>query len=814
MQHRRRPFQLTNKIAHVALLAAAAGSSLLASSEDAHAQAAAFPFPSGNTTALRTGALTTHELRAQYEFWKEEFLEDCNDGSARVAYPENEGNDTRSEGVGYGMVIAAYMGDKDTFDKLHAYWRRFPTSGGLMNWRTFGCGGGSEAGSASDADVDAALGLIIADKQWGGYAGFANTVISAIRTAELLTCGGLRLLDPGSDGAFGSCGCLNPSYFAPGYYAAYAATDTQNAGLWNQTVGDAYANFTAIQNTQSGLVPAWSSATAVQTQNCNFQVAGGGNENEYQSDAARVPWRVATDLAWTGSAPARTFLTRMLGWLNTGNRITHIVDRFQLGGAALPPFVPGGANNNAPLNNMTLDATGRRSTITMGAFATAGIAGTQEQLDRLVGAWQSLYRAGDNLGAGGAFEPHAFNNSLALLYGMLATGTMWNPLGANPTRIEEPVLVDQPNAVIQNGDFDEGLQGWNMELLGGVDAEGFAMHQDGEVHIVIQKVSGVPQTAYMLRLRQPIAIQANQNYRVSITARAAAPRLMRMFVGQRDEPYTTYFSLDDDPQAEGDGINLTTEMQTFSAVVAGAATTGVVQLSLDFGDDAAEVVIDDVLVAPTSDPVTAPGTTIVTPPVTPDPNNPTPTNPDGTPTTPGAGGTGSNLGPINPNGDPGSPGLQPVGAVPGATNGLPPVSTGRPNGNGTCTVVDDPACNGFECSVPLGLCYDANGYVWDASQNGGQGGWSLPPYNVLGCGPLYVFLPTASTCYDPETGYYFNPETQQWVYWGDNYTAGQDDPADDGCAMSGAPATGSSAGWLLVGLLGAAGGLAYRRRRA
>src|SRR5690242_10596852 len=111
-------------------LRAAFGAGLVATAlawgGDAGAQATPrFPFPSSNTTGLRTGALTTHELRAQYDTWKQRFLQNCGDGSMRVQYPENEGNDTRSEGVGYGMVISAYMGDKATFDGLLAYWQRF-----------------------------------------------------------------------------------------------------------------------------------------------------------------------------------------------------------------------------------------------------------------------------------------------------------------------------------------------------------------------------------------------------------------------------------------------------------------------------------------------------------------------------------------------------------------------------------------------------------------------------------------------------------------------------------------------------------------
>lgn len=800
----------TQNVALRAALGAGVVAAALVASGDAQAQTAPrFPFPSSNTTALRTTSLTTRELRAQYDAWKQNFLADCG-GSMRVQYPENQGSDTRSEGVGYGMVISAYMGDQATFDGLFAFWQRFDNNN-LMTWRTNDCNGSNDSGSASDADVDAALGLIIADLQWGGYATAATALISSIRTAEILSCTGRDLLDPGSDGGFGSCGCMNPSYFAPAYYRAFATYDTAGAALWNKAVTDAYATLGDIQNQGSGLVPAWSSSNSAQAQNCNFQVAGGGNQNEYQSDAARVPWRVATDLAWADAQPARQFLTPMLSWLTTSNRLAHVVDRFTLTGSALPAFDPnGGGANNQALDNATLDATGRRSTIAMGAFSTAGIVGTQAQLDNLVGAWTSLYRAGDDLGAGGVTQPHAFNNSLALLYGMLATGTMWNPLGDDPTPVAEPVLVDQPGNLAVNGDFDEGMRGWAVENLGGVTAEGYAVHQNGELHLLLQKIGGQADQQYMVRLKQQVTIQANQNYKLSITARAAADRVLRVFVGQRDEPYTTYMAMDSDPDTEGDAINLTTQNQTFEVVQqASEAPQGFVQLAIDAGDSMAEVIIDSISLTPTTDPVTEPGTPIVAPPATPDTP---PTTPGGGPApTPGDG----NLGTVTPNGvdAPGSSG-GPVGAAdPDDAVGAPATPTTAPAA-ASCSAQNTTACAPYACSTQLNLCYDMNtGYVWDPSRNA----WTAPPRGAAGCGTDQVFWPKFNLCYIPETGWIYNPTGPQagWQFYGIDYTEGKKPKGEaSSCAIDGAPGTSRGSSWMLMGLLGAALGLSVRRRNA
>lgn len=774
------------RIFNVALGVAAAGC-VVATPSLASAQS--FPFPSTNVQAgagrVVTPVLTSHEIRAEYEEWVSSLIRACPGRGSRMIYPETN-NDTRSEGVGYGMVIAAYMGDQATFDGLWDFYQSHSNQG-LMDWLINDCDNVGDGGSAADADIDAAFGLIVADRQWGGYQGDASAILQQVR-ARLFNgqCGGILLA--GSN--FANCGCVNPSYIPPGYYRAFAEYD--DAAFWTGARDNTYAYLDNAQDPSTGLVPAWSNSTGgTNLSNCNPQVAGGGQTNEFQADAARTPWRVAADLLWTGEPRAAGFLSPIASFAaSPPNRITHIVDRYQLGGAPLPP---GNLGNN-PLDPATLDATERRSSFTMGGFATAMTASTQENIDRFTGAWQSLYVAGDS------FDVYrAFNNSLSLLYGLTVTGFMWDPVGADPVPVTEPPLNPQGANLVVNGDFDEGLLGWRFENPGRAEGEGFAMHRDGETRVVVEKITGQPDEQYMVRIGQPITLQANQNYRVSVRARAASPRVIRMFVGQRDEPYAVYLSLDDDPETEGASINLTTEMQTFEVIQQAPAVSGELQVALDFADDLAEVVIDDVSVEPTDLPVTEPGAPIAVPP----------------PAAPGAGAppaAGGDLGTLNPGGDAtGTPGTTPVGAPnPGeATGGLPPTPAG-PAPAAQCSVAADPACLGYPCSVELGLCYDpATGYV------GNAGAWTQPPRGVLGCGFDQVYWPLFGACYIPETGWIYNQQAGQWQWYGVNYTEGERPPADSsGCALGSAPATRGGASWMLVGLLGAALGLRSRRRSA
>ncbi len=811
--------------------------------------AGAFPFPSTNVeNGVTTSVLTSHELRDLYRFWRDAFIEDCGN-DMRVRYPES-GNDTRSEGVGYGMVIAAYMGDFEVFDGLWNYYQR-ASDGQLMHWRRNGCdagGGGGDNGSAADADIDAAFGLIVANRQFPGqgYAQDAAGLVAAIRT-RLFQNGCQGILTAGSQ--FSDCGCINPSYIPPGYYTSFGEVD--QAGFWNNARNASYAYFAAVSNNNTGLVPAWSNSNGGTNLSgaCTPQVAGGGQPNEFQADAARTPWRVAADYLWTGDPRAQTFLADIAGFAND-QRIVQIVDRYSLQGQAL--------NGNG--NGAALDATGFRSTFTMGGFATAMTAMGQNDIDEFTGAWQSLYRPGDNIGAGGQ-ELRAFNSSLALLYGLTVTGFAWDPAGDAPGRVTEPALNPAGGNLLDNGDFDEGLLGWEMGVFGAGASEAFAMHRDGEMRFRMQEVQ--TDEPYNIQFFQAVNVQPNQNYKISVTARAAAARQLRIVVGQQNEPYTAYGSLLN-RRGEEPEVMLSTEAVVYDTVFrTPAAVTGPTRFAVQLGDSLSEVIIDDISLAPTDEPVSEVGDLIG---VEPPPGQEPPAgegDPDSTPQQPGgqdpvggtpgegapggggtpgggtpgggtpSGGTpsgGTPSGGTPSGGVPPSPDLGTTGQLPGSdlpTGGAPPaISSGAPplGASAPATPTGAPAsppapgvrcspqgteCAPYLCSPGLGLCYDrSTGYVWNPNTRD----WRQPP--EYGCGATYVFLPGTEACYDPATGYYYDQAEMTWKYWGDNYSEGPDPvPVDgDGCSVSAAGRGDAERGaWLAVGLLGAA--FALRRRR-
>jgi endo-1,4-beta-D-glucanase Y len=269
-----------------------------------------------------------------YNLWKTNFVRDDGGGRMKVIRPEN-GNDTVSEGIAYGMLIAVNMNDQALFDGLYAYWKSKKAAGtssaGLMTW-CIPAGGGSCAasgGSATDADEDAAFALLQAGKLWGGsYTADGTALVKDIyASADINKTTKL----PAGGSQFGEK--YNPSYFAPAYYRAFAAVDSGND--WNGVITAVYDAIANIQGTY-GLVPAWCAASggkqcAVASQNND------ANDVLYQYDSHRTPMRIGLDYCWNGEAKARAYVDKTTSFFATNanaglNGISRIFDIYQLNG--------------------------------------------------------------------------------------------------------------------------------------------------------------------------------------------------------------------------------------------------------------------------------------------------------------------------------------------------------------------------------------------------------------------------------------------------------------------------------------------------
>ncbi|KAF2511344.1 glycosyl hydrolase family 8 [Flavobacterium foetidum] len=377
------------------------------------------PFPANKIygNGLMASARNSQDAQTSYDTWKMNFVETCSNGRFRVKFDNSA--QTVSEGIAYGMLLSAYKGDKTLFDGLWLYYKDNVNGNGVMNWKINGCSGTAGQNGATDAELDAALALIVADYQWASagtinYKNDAKTLIAAIKNHEVEA--NTYVLKPGDQ--FGGSSITNPSYFSPAYYRAFGAY-TNDSVFWNQVAAKAYTvinNNLTVNNAAGGLVSDWCEASGAYSSQAGQYANGGRN---YQYDAARTPWRIAVDYLWYGTAEAKTYSKKSSDFV-----------RVNLGGSA---NIKDGYSQNG-------SATGQWHNATfVGAFACAAMGGeNQAHLD-------ASYADLKNLN-----EPNSyFNHTLKTLYTFLLTGNFYLPLNATLSNdnfdIEKSTVTLFPN---------------------------------------------------------------------------------------------------------------------------------------------------------------------------------------------------------------------------------------------------------------------------------------------------------------------------------------------------------------------------------
>jgi endoglucanase len=289
---------------------------------------AAFPFPQGHALPNCTfPAYNTDTVEAAYTSWKKKFF----DGT-KIVRPEN-GNDTVSEGIGYGMLIGVFMNDQPMFDALWTYAKSKFNGNHLMAW----CQGTGQSGScgtsstsATDGDEDMAYALLMASKQWSGgsYASDATALIGNIFAHEV---NGTTLV---AGDSFGSNGLneLDPSYFAPSYYRAFASVDSGHN--WMGVLNQCYTILAAASGSY-GLVPNWVTSAGVGT-----GAVDSAKGIYFGYDACRTPFRIGMDYCLNGESRAQTYaqlISAFYSSKSTSTSLSGIIDGYTTTGGTPPP---------------------------------------------------------------------------------------------------------------------------------------------------------------------------------------------------------------------------------------------------------------------------------------------------------------------------------------------------------------------------------------------------------------------------------------------------------------------------------------------
>lgn len=250
--------------------------------------------------------------------------------SGRTLDKDNN-NITTSEGESYTMLRSVWMDDQTTFDKSLNFVQtslKRPDDH-LASW-LYGTISADKYGvltaqggqnTASDADTDIALALILASHRWnnGAYLSTAQDMLNDIWNEDVFMAAGKPYM--GADNFEHNSvntAVVNPSYFAPYAYRIFATVDKKHDWLGlvdtSYTVIQQSASSTLDKKTSDGLPPNWiliNKATGKITPSTASNL-----DTNYGFDALRTPWRIALDWQWYKDPRAEQTL-KMFSFLST-----------------------------------------------------------------------------------------------------------------------------------------------------------------------------------------------------------------------------------------------------------------------------------------------------------------------------------------------------------------------------------------------------------------------------------------------------------------------------------------------------------------
>lgn len=236
-------------------------------------------------------------------------------------------NDARTEGMSYGMMIAVQFGEKDIFDRLWRWSRKYMQhqSGPREGYFAWSCkvdGTKNSDGAASDGELYFITALIFASNRWGDDTGI-NYKAEAQR---ILNCTMPREVEGRPMPAFGQQGqqapqkqqmflinpenklitftpdgygqrFTDPSYHVPAFYEVWAKwADDGRADYWNECAQKSREYLHKAIHEKTGLNADYSQYDGSQMQSFGGRPNG---SNNFRYDSWRVPMNIALDYEWS-----------------------------------------------------------------------------------------------------------------------------------------------------------------------------------------------------------------------------------------------------------------------------------------------------------------------------------------------------------------------------------------------------------------------------------------------------------------------------------------------------------------------------------
>lgn len=317
-------------------------------------------------------------------------------GDSMAYISDVKNHDVRTEGMSYGMMVAVQMGEKDVFDRLWRWSRRYMQHQegdreGYFAWSCRTDGTRNAEGSASDGELYFITSLIFASNRWGDDTGI-DYLAEARRIVDcsILKVGKKhaaplinmehRLITFTPDSWGGRF--TDPSYHVPAFYEIWAEyLGDGRADFWRDCARRSRDYLHACTHPATGLTPDYS---AYDGSLLGMRRVIG---DAFRFDSWRVPMNVALDYSWACADGEwqRGYADRIQDFLYSKG-IDDFVDQYNIDGTDVERVL--GAGEHSKLRH----SVGLVATSAAISLAATGMK-SREFVDRL---WNSRHEPYDD----------------------------------------------------------------------------------------------------------------------------------------------------------------------------------------------------------------------------------------------------------------------------------------------------------------------------------------------------------------------------------------------------------------------------------
>ncbi|TDD61621.1 hypothetical protein E1263_06955 [Kribbella antibiotica] len=310
-----------------------------------------FPYAAGMLKPTGSQATLDQKVIDYYNKWKAAFVrQNCGNGWYEVISPDAD-HPYVGEAQGYGMVITATMAGADPnakaiFDGLTKFMLAHPSvnnSDLLAAEQDDACKSVNGSDSATDADMDVAYGLLLADKQWGSagtynYKQLAIKHINAIKASEVNPSTNMLLYgDFSSSGEEHYYQSRTSDWMADHFRAFKAATGNS---VWDTIRVKHQTVATNLQNNYAagtGLLPDFVINTNSTPKPATGEVLEDPKDGQYWWNACRDPWRIGADAVTSGDSVSLASARKLNTWIKSkaGGNPSNIATGYKLNGTAI-----------------------------------------------------------------------------------------------------------------------------------------------------------------------------------------------------------------------------------------------------------------------------------------------------------------------------------------------------------------------------------------------------------------------------------------------------------------------------------------------